>query len=159
MKGSKEQMTSEAILIVGYKIDAQAYNDIEILQQKIEDYIKSKLNDKQQHSFKYRDYDNFNTDNKPVLFFVNRVYDSIDMHDYGIYLAYNYLDLGTYGNVIKSEKLIKLAETKSQTVDDNINDILEKLNLKIMGNFNIFSDCYDSDRTFDIYDLSEFIHC
>ena len=140
-------MTSEALLIVGYKIDAHTYNDIEVLQQTIENYLKTKSN----NTFKYRDYDDFKINDKPVLFFVHRAYDSVDMDDYGIYLAFNYLDLCTNGEVIQSEKLITLASMQPQIVDTNINEVLEAVNLKTIGGFEIFSDCYDCDRTFDIY--------
>lgn len=135
-------MTSRNILIKGLRVDIESTlvkhaHDQDLDSDTLDTYLKTL---------------------KPYLkkgvsiITVNRDYDSTDLDDYGVYVMHEYLDLSEHeilstSDIDKCRCFFDMNDTNKFLSDSQ--EIIKHLVLS--GDYHIYVDRYDFDRTYDIY--------
>lgn len=128
-------MTQEAVLITGYPIKIKNFTDYDAVETALD-----------QHFIEHYTNDGYTpTIDQPLLISVRRDYDSNELDDYGMYIAFDIQTLP------RGDKVEIKAIKDEIAIPPELLSMVQSCGLEVEMKFGIYSDLCDSDRRWYVY--------
>lgn len=135
------QMTSVQLLIAGIRLITNGFNEY----SDIEEIITNNLSGLQ-------------SEITPKLMCVQRSYDSCEIGNHGLYLAWKVFDFSKHNNPLsvasiqELDETIQLAKQMKAVISEKLINLLQMLNVdRNQLEFGLYNDYYDMDRNYYFY--------